>query len=245
MIPEGRRPQSFRPWLIQAILRKGIIQGGPFQGIYFFTSSPWSGLLAKLLGVYEAELTPTLVDWKGKQFSHVINIGSADGYHALGSAKLWPSAMIIAYETEQSGREILQESVMHNGFDGRIQCRSTCTPEEFQNVLKEASSGLVIMDVEGGEDELLADKSRDLLRSFHLIVELHDLRIDHLGDRLMERFSETHTISEVWTQKRRWRDFSFPKNPLLRSYLLEQLRDLADEERGAPMRWFIFEPIPC
>ncbi len=242
LIPEGMRPKSFRPWLIEAIMRDGIIKGGPFQGMIFPTCSPWSGLLSKLLGVYETELTPTLHAWKKIPFSTIINIGSADGYHALGCAKIWPEAQIIAYETEEVGRKTLQEYSLRNGVEGRVHIRQTCTPWEFQCVLKEVKSGLVIMDVEGDEARLLVDEHIPLLQSFYLIVEIHDLKVDQLGDHLMERFSATHRISERWTHQRRLEDFSFPENPLIRIYLLEQLREIANEERGAPMRWLVFEP---
>ncbi len=50
-----------------------------------------------------------------------------------------------------------------NGFKGRIECRATCTPAEFGKSLKDAKTGLVIMDVEGYEDILLAGDNVALL----------------------------------------------------------------------------------
>lgn len=242
MIPQGALPKSLRPQLLKSLVHDEKIKAGPFEGIVFPTDTQWSGVIPKLLGVYEVELYPTLKTWRQKTFAHIINVGSADGYFALGCARIWPSSHIVAYETEEIGRKLLDKYAVRNGFKGRIECRSTCTPAEFGKSLKDAKTGLVIMDVEGYEDILLAGDNVALLANFHLIVEIHDLRVEQLGEKLTERFKATHSIQEIWTRDRKLKDFTYPQNKVLRLYLLEQLREISNEERGAPMRWFVLEP---
>lgn len=242
VIPQGVRPKALRPGVLKTLEQDEKVKAGPFAGIVFPTKTQWSGMIPKLLGVYEAELYPTLDAWRQKAFAHVINIGSADGYYALGCAKIWPAARVIAYETEAEGRKLLTEYSTRNGFNGRIECHATCTPVEFGDILKKVLTGLVIMDVEGYEDVLLAGDNISLLKRFHLIVEIHDLRVDKLGEKLTSRLGATHTITEIWTRDRQLKDFDYPENSAFRLYMLEQLREISNEERGAPMRWFIFEP---
>ena len=242
LIPEGSRPKAVRLRLLKKLIQDERIKAGPFEGIFFPTTTHWSGVVPKLLGVYELELYATLNAWHNLAFAHIINVGSADGYYALGCAKTWPASRIIAYETEVVGRKLLEEYALRNGFKDRIECRPTCTPLEFGKVLKETKAGLVIMDVEGYEDALLAGENVALLRHFHLIVEIHDLRVERLGEKLIARFAATHTITEIWTRRRELKDFAYPEKRVLRLYLLAQLREISNEERGAPMRWFTFEP---
>ncbi|GAB1489125.1 hypothetical protein MASR2M8_15770 [Opitutaceae bacterium] len=120
--------------------------------------------------------------------------------------------------------------------------RGLCTPAELSALVHASPRGLLLMDVEGAEDELLDGPVIDALRQYHVVVELHDLRRERLGERLRARFEGTHRIEQIETRQRRLSDFSYPANPLLRLYLFRQLRDFADELRGAPMRWFVMAP---
>lgn len=242
LTPPSMRPDALRTQLLEGLVRDGTVKGGPFQGLIFPTNTMWSGLESKLLGVYEAELYPIFDAWRLITFTHIIDIGSADGYYALGCAMIWPCVHVIAYEADMSGRKTLKEFAARNGFEERIECRAYCDTIELRNALQGVGLGLVVMDVEGYEDILLDATNANLLKNFFLIVELHDLRVESLGEKLTARFHTTHTISEIWTRRRQLKDFNYPKNKLLRLYLLEQLRQISDEKRGAPMRWFILQP---
>ena len=196
----------------------------------------------KLLGTYELEILPVLNRFRDGDFSTMINVGAAEGYYALGCARLWPSLRVIAFEMDQVGRELLVDYARSNGLEGRIDCRGLCSPGDFASLLRETKKGLIIMDVEGGEDILLCQENQPALASFHILVELHDLRVEHLDEKLRERFAASHEIEEIQTRPRTFSDFIYVKNPLLRLYLLAQLKELTDELRGAPMRWFMMTP---
>jgi len=63
------------------------------------TSSVCSTNIPKLLGCYEAELHPVFAKWQAVPFRQVVNVGAAEGYYAVGCARLWPEAQVIAFET--------------------------------------------------------------------------------------------------------------------------------------------------
>jgi hypothetical protein len=242
LIPPRIRPAAVVEQVLDYVREKGEVTSGLFAGMKCPTDFVLSANLPKLLGVYELELTPIFAKYAENRFTTVINVGGAEGYYANGLARIWPSARFIVYEAEEKGRQVIQEYAERNGVAERIDCRGFCDSESFRKILTETESGLVLMDIEGGEDELLSGSVLPLLKSFHILVELHDLRIEHLGQKLRERFDQTHTIEEIWTKKRTFGDFRYPPNPLLRLYLNEQLKVAADEKRGAPMRWFVMTP---
>lgn len=242
LIPSGVQPRALKHHLVEHLKTNQMILGGPFAGIEFPYDPTWLGNTAKLLGVYEIELQGALKKLGAVPFPVIINIGSADGYYALGSGKLWPAAKIITYETEEYGRKLMEEFAVKNNSFERIESHGKCDQVEFINVLSRFDHGLVVMDIEGGEDELLSGENLIHLKNFHLLVELHDIRVDRLGEKLRERFETTHDILEIITRPRRLGDFSYPRNIFIKLYFLEQLRDLSDEGRGAPMRWFLMVP---
>lgn len=236
------RPSAFRSGVVERLIADGQILRGPFAGITFPQNSHWTGAVPKLLGTYEAELFPTIEAWRSIPFKSIINVGSADGYYALGCAKTWPGAKVIAYEIEPEGRQLLADYAIRNGVAAQIECRGACEPEDLHKALLAARAGLLLMDIEGYEEVLLRDPTPDLLKLFYVIVELHDLKVKGLGETLRERFHRTHTMSEVWTRPRRLSDFAVPASKLARFYLQRQLRQIGDEARGEPMRWFVMEP---
>src|SRR6187455_778364 len=75
-----------------------IVQGGPFQGMRYIERTQWECLPAKLLGIYERELHAIVEDLVARAYDTVINVGSAEGYYAVGFARRCPAASVIAYE---------------------------------------------------------------------------------------------------------------------------------------------------
>lgn len=242
LIPDRLQPRAVAQRSMERLRKTGLVAAGPFAGMVCPERSIGSAHWPKRLGVYEAELTPVIERLQADETRLVINVGAAEGYYALGCARRWPQSRVIAFEQEQEGRELLKAFAVRNGVSERIEVRGVCSAGELKRTLDDAGQGLLIMDVEGGEDELLAGPNVGALRTFHILVELHDLRRERLGERLRARFEASHVIEEIHTRPRRYADFSFPRNPLLRLYLLRQLQDLSDELRGAPMRWYMMTP---
>jgi hypothetical protein len=242
LIPKPLQPHQTATRMLKTLESNGTIVTGLFSGLKYPTQSVCSANRPKLLGAYEIEIVPIFNRFRDGDFSTIINVGAAEGYYALGCARLWPSVRVIAYETDLQGRKLLMDYARRNGVESRIDCRGTCSARDFAAVLRETKKGFIIMDIEGGEDVLLCRENLPALAPFHILVELHDIRVERLGEKLRERFEASHEIEEVHTRPRKLSDFTYPANPLLRLYLLAQLKAMTDELRGAPMRWFMMTP---
>ncbi len=242
LIPSPLRPAPVARRLMDALAADGRVAGGPFAGMIYPGQSVGSANWPKRLGVYEQELVETMGQFDAAVPPLIINVGAAEGYYALGCARRWPATQVIAYEQDPAGRDLISAYALRNGVADRIEIRGECTLPELARAITTSPSGLLLMDVEGAEDELLDGPVVPALRHYHVLVELHDLRREALGDRLRARFEPSHRIEQIDTRPRRRTDFSYPANPLLRVYLQKQLCDYADELRGAPMRWFVMHP---
>jgi len=198
----------------------------------------------KLLGVYEIELKPVFDSLWDISFPQIIVVGAAEGYYAVGTALKWPSTRVIAFESSPEGRELLNQVVELNGLKERVEIRGYCSMEALRDTLATSSTGLLIMDVEGGENELLDRSLLASLAGYHIIVEVHDFVDTAIAGRLRERFQPSHEIQEIWSRPRRLSDFATPAFLPLRWYMLRGLRASSKEYRPGPMRWFYLSPGP-
>ena len=83
-----------------------VVQTGPFAGMQYVNESIGSSLTAKLLGSYEANLHPIIDDIIGRAPAGIINIGSGEGYYAVGLARRIPDAQIHAFESNPAGQRL-------------------------------------------------------------------------------------------------------------------------------------------
>ena len=70
------------------------VLNGPFQGMNFHSAASEGCLVPKLLGCYEQPLHPFLEAAFARDYDVVLNIGSAEGYYAVGLALRMPGARI-------------------------------------------------------------------------------------------------------------------------------------------------------
>ena len=64
-----------------------VVMNGPFSGMkYPSLFSHSSSIFPKIIGSYENELEPTFKNLFEKSFNTIFNIGSAEGYFAIGLA---------------------------------------------------------------------------------------------------------------------------------------------------------------
>ncbi|MGY8961129.1 MAG: hypothetical protein ACKVKG_16705, partial [Alphaproteobacteria bacterium] len=106
-----------------------------------------------LLGCYEQELHLTFNDALSRTPGVILNIGCAEGYYAVGVARLLPDARIYAYDINDLARERCAAIARLNGVDDRVTIGGLFSPEDFAAF--EDQRVLVICDIEGGEYALL------------------------------------------------------------------------------------------
>ena len=128
-----------------------IVRNGPFKGLkYPEFISYGSAISPKIIGSYESELHPIIEEFCKKEYSQIINIGSGEGYYAVGLAKRIPNAVIHAYELLPEAQKFIKQMAELNGVANRIVIHGNCTEEELLS-FSYSNRTLIICDCEGAE----------------------------------------------------------------------------------------------
>ena len=185
----------------------GRVVDGPFAGMWFGIPIPH---LPAYLGTYELELRSLLVELAGARFDVVVNVGAADGYYAVGLARVWPGARIVAFELMAAKRANLWRVAAENGVDERVRVEGECTPGRLDEVARDAERPLVWMDVDGAEMDLLDPVRAPGLCRAEIVVELHEFLLPQIREVLEARFAPTHESQFVPGEDRRFEQFPLP-----------------------------------
>jgi hypothetical protein len=240
LIPKNFRPIGYLTNLARCRTRC-LVHQGPFEGMLYVETSVGSAYIPKLLGTYERELTPQVEAIVAKAPRLIVDIGAAEGYYAVGLARLLPEANIIAFEMESHGRAALSEMAALNNVTARVEIRGKCEVEDLIEVLENADGAVVVCDVEGYEKQLLNPTLVSALSRAVILVELHDFIVPDITELLAERFAETHSIKHIWQESRDRSDF--PWRTLGTMMLPQSYIDWAvNEWRPVRMAWFWMEP---
>jgi len=171
------------------------IMQGPFAGMEYLTVATEGALAPRLIGTYESELHPYLAEFAAEGLDCVIDVGCAEGYYAVGLARLMPQVTVHAFDIQAKARAACAELAARNGVSDRV-----VIGEQFEPTGFEAFKGrrcLVLVDIEGAEDDLLRPDLSPALADMDLIVETHDVYRKDVLERLIERFSPTHEIVRI------------------------------------------------
>jgi len=197
--------------------------------------------IPKLLGIYERELHPYIERACALNLSHIINLGAAEGYYAVGMSLRNPGARIIAFESQAQERWGLTERARINGVVNRLGILGKCEPEDLKRVLADAPRPFIVCDVEGYESVLLDPAIVPLLQHSWILVELHEFVEQGITEKVRKRFERTHKISHVWQQERKLADFPF-QDFYTRFLPKRYLCWAVSESRPERMSWFWMEP---
>lgn len=168
------------------------IMQGPFAGMEYVTSATEGALTPRLIGTYESELHPYLATFAAKPLDSVIDVGCAEGYYAVGLARLMPGVTVHAFDIQEKARLACAELAAKNGVTDRVIIGERFEPDGFE-AFKDRRC-LVLVDIEGAEDDLLRPDLSPALAGMDLIVETHDVYRPGVLERLVERFGPTHDI---------------------------------------------------
>lgn len=211
------------------------VLSGPFVGMAYLDSATEGALAPRLLGTYESELHPHILAFVDQRPDCVIDVGCAEGYYAVGLARLLPQARVYAFDLDANALESCRQMAALNGVEGRVEVSGVFRPETFERFAGRRC--LVIMDVEGAEADLLRPDLAPSLAGMTLIVETHDLMRAGARERVESRFAATHDIVRVDPG---------PKPQVLPEFLqgvshLDQLLAVW-EFRAGPTPWLVMTP---
>lgn len=176
-------------------LCQGRVQSGPFQGMQITQDASWGDgdIMAKLLGVYESSLHPVIDQITAQQWRRVINLGAAEGYYAVGLARLL-NQPVTAVDSDATARQICARNAAANQVPVEVQ--HSVGVQEFAALIGTEAPVLIVMDVEGAEQDLLLPTHIPELLHCAILVESHDCIRPGVTDLLQQRFEATHRITQ-------------------------------------------------
>jgi precorrin-6B methylase 2 len=165
----------------------------------------------------------------------VVDVGCAEGYYAVGLARMMPDVTVYAHDIQEKARVACADLAARNGVSDRVVIGGEFSPDGF-----EAFAGrkvLVMVDAEGAEVDILQPALSPALAHMNVIVETHDLIRAGALATMMERFTPTHDIVRVDTGPK-----AFDMPPWLAQLgHLDQLL-AAWEWRSLPTPWLVMTP---
>jgi len=209
------------------------VQAGPFMGMHYDPGFPTDqALVPRLLGYYEAELHPIIHQAIAKGYDRIIDIGSSEGYYAVGFARRLPEAQVFAFDIDEEMQARCRQMTELNGVKDRVHIRGLCDHSALEEHVTERS--LIISDCEGGEMNLLDPSQAPSLLKADLIVEVHDHIVPGISKEMIARFQPTHDIGIVASMLQDPRRFE-----CLQSLSSKTQRLAVDERRPVPMEWMV------
>lgn len=216
------------------------VGAGPFAGMKFVPNSWWSGADrgAMILGLYEQEVLEAMQhEFLDKKT--FVDIGAADGYYAIGALKTGWAERSYCFEISKLGQEVIRQQSELNLVSDKVFVFGEATNNVLDVLLESTGESpndwVVLIDIEGGEFDLLSDALLEKLVGATLIVEVHDFgqnagRLPELIS-LMEKY---FAVRKVSTGKRDLSQFEF-----LHDWPDDDRWLLCSEGRPKLMSWLI------
>lgn len=211
------------------------IWSGPFVGMEYVSEATEGALIPRLLGTYESELHPHLAAAIARGLDCVIDVGCAEGYYAVGLARIAPEITVYAYDIAENARLACADLAARNGVTERVIVGGEFAPDGFEAFAGQRA--LVMVDAEGAEVDILQPALSPALAGMSIIVETHDLYRPGAMATMIERFTPTHDIVRVDQGPK-----TFVMPPWLRQLPhLDQLLAVW-EWRFQPTPWLVMTP---
>ena len=108
------------------------VMSGPFAGMHYVETASEGALMPRLLGSYESELHPHLAAFAQAGLDCVIDVGCAEGYYAVGLARMMPEITVYAFDIDPIAREACAALAQKNEVGSRVIVGGEFAPDGFE-----------------------------------------------------------------------------------------------------------------
>lgn len=183
---EYKKSNSFSK--VSKFIKDPIVMKGPFKGLnYRGIESFCSTINPKLFGTYEAELHDIIKKIIKKNYQRIVDIGSAEGYYAVGIpyAKKDQEIEVVAIEISKIAIKNLRKLVKNN-----IKNQVTINDKFESKKYYDNKETIVIMDCEGAELDYLRKIDKEYILKWDFLIEIHVQKKKNIIKELEEIFKE-------------------------------------------------------
>lgn len=201
----------------------GVVKYGPFKGLKLEKNTWWGklDLGSQCLGLYEKEILDKIDLINVNEYQTFIDIGAADGYYAVGMLTSQKVKKTICFEQASQGRETILSKWIANGSVGELAIYGEANAHSLSNIKPEdLQNAFAIIDIEGGEFDLLDYKILNILSSCLIFIEIHNW-VDDFSNKYAAFLRNASTFFDVEIIQRKDRETT----------LFQELRDFTDDNR--------------
>ncbi len=222
-------------------LHGNTVAHGTFRGMHLPEASYWgqTDTSAKILGTYERQVTDKIAEF-AQPDGLMMDIGSADGYFAIGALRSGLFSRCVCFERSEKGQSVLRANAVKNGVMDRVTILGEASEAQILAAVPAGQTGVVLCDIEGGEFQVLSEAVLQHLSSMHIIVELHDFLVEKGPDlkaALVDLASKIFDVEIIGsTAPDPW---AYPE---LDAFTDEKRLLAFSEGRDAAMEWLILRP---
>jgi hypothetical protein len=223
------------------------VKYGNFKGMRLANKNIWgaSDTACMLLGLYEREISDLLrVLGQKENRRYLIDCGAADGFFAVGALISGAYEFVWAFEMSEQQRQGLKKNAEVNFVQNKMRILGAAGEDFLEAIEKDLQfdykESTFLIDIEGGEYEILSETNLAKMKDSVLIIELHDFTDEEKAQRisLISRAQKFHNGYLITTGPR---DLS--GMPEL-DYLNDSNRWLVcSEGRPRAMDWLVLLPL--
>lgn len=217
---------------------------GPFAGMQISPVAWWdqTDLASKILGFYELEVLNVLSQVDRSRYRFFVDLGAADGYYAIGALRAGLFQKAFCFEMSERGREVVRANAALNDVSESVAVFGYADARFYESLPEvQLSAAVILIDIEGGEFDLLTDELLARLKNAMLVIELHEFMVDDGAVKLqalVDRLKRVYRLRWLTTGAR---DLSAFES-------LGALNDtdrwlLCSESRTQRMKWVVCEPL--
>ena len=217
-----------------------VVRSGPAQGLRLLTNSSWgkSDLANKVMGLYEQPVHSFIGSIS--PIRRVVCIGAADGYYGVGLVVSGKASSATCFEMSDKGREVIEATAAFNGVSHKVEVLGKADDFTIKACLKDELSDLFLIDIEGGEYDLLSAPVLESMSRSHVLVELHPHLVcdgERAQCRLLDDAAKYFHVSIINDDNR-----ILPDLPELKQLSDDQRWLMCSEAREHQMRWLALTP---